>query len=157
MIPTGFGRFTTRLNVTYVDTFKEDGVEVAGTNAGLISTVPRIKGQLALDWDSGPFALTGQANYIHSYWQTALAGSRFVRQDPSFQNGRYPDQVPRYITYNLYGKYQITKNFAVYGSVVNLTDKLPPYDPGFSSTNNYDFSQYDPRGRMFRLGLNYKM
>jgi iron complex outermembrane receptor protein len=45
VLSTGFGRFTTRLNVTYIDTFKEDGVEVAGTNAGLISTGPARKGQ----------------------------------------------------------------------------------------------------------------
>src|SRR5206468_1696018 len=96
-LSTGIGRFTTRFNMTYVDTFKEDGVEVAGTNGGLISTVPRIKGTLALDYDSGPVSATLAANYIHHYWQQLLAGTLFINQDPSFQNGRYPDQVPRYI------------------------------------------------------------
>jgi iron complex outermembrane receptor protein len=154
---TGFGRFTARLNATYVDTFKEDGVEQAGRNDGLISTIPRVKGQFAIDYDNGPLSMTAEMNYIHHYWQGLLAGSRFIPNDPSFQTRVYPDQVPSYTTYSLYGKYQITKNLAVYGSVVNLTDKLPPYDPGFSSTNLYDFSLYDPRGRMFRLGLTYKM
>ena len=39
MLRTSGGRFTTRLNVTYIDTFKEDGVEYAGTNGG-IATYP---------------------------------------------------------------------------------------------------------------------
>jgi iron complex outermembrane receptor protein len=128
-----------------------------GTNGGLIATLPRLKGQFALDWDYGPMSVTGQVNYIHKYWETAIAGTRFIPNDPSFQNGRYPDKVPSYTTYNLYGKYQFTKNLAIYGSIVNLTNELPPYDPGFSSTYNYDFSTYDPRGRQYRLGLTYKM
>ncbi len=156
-LSTGFGRFTTRLNVTYVDTFKEDGVEVAGTNGGLINTIPRVKGILSLDYDNGPLSTTLAANYIHHYWQELLPGSWFVPGDPRFQNGVYPDQVPRYISYDFFAKYNITKNLAISGSIINFTDKLPPYDPGFSSTNLYDFSQYDVRGRQFRLGVHYKI
>ena len=44
----------------------------------------------------------------------------------------------------------------MFGSVVNVTDEVPPYDPGFSGTYLYDFTQYDVRGRQFRVGLNYK-
>jgi iron complex outermembrane recepter protein len=154
---TGIGKFTTRLNVTYVDTFKEDGNEVAGTNGGLISTIPRVKGTLALDYDNGPISATLSANYIHHYWQLLLDGTRFIPQDPRFQNGVYPDQVPRYITYDIYAKYNITKNLSISGSIINFTDKLPPYDPGFSSVDLYDFSQYDIRGRQFRLGVRYAM
>jgi iron complex outermembrane receptor protein len=40
---------------------------------------------------------------------------------------------------------------------VNLGNEKPPFDPGFSSTFNYDFSLYDPRGRQFRLGLTWTM
>jgi hypothetical protein len=43
--------------------------------------------------------------YIHHFWQAFVAGSFFVPGDPRFQNGIYPDQVPRYITYSLFGKY----------------------------------------------------
>ena len=154
---TGVGKFTSRLNVTYIDTFKEDGVEVAGTNGGLISTIPRLKGSLALDYENGPLATTLAMNYIHHYWQFLLPGSWFVPGDPRFQNGVYPDKVPRYITYDIFAKYNITKNLSVSGSIVNFTDKTPPYDPGFSATNLYDFSQYDVRGRQFRLGVQYKM
>lgn len=156
-LSTGFGRFTTRLNVTYIDTFKEDGVEVAGTNGGLISTVPRVKGVLSVDYDNGPLSATVQGRYTHHYWQALLPGSWFVPGDPRFQNGVYPDHVPRYIAYDIFAKYNVTKNLSVSGSIINFTKQLPPYDPGFSATNLYDFSQYDVRGRQFRLGVQYKM
>jgi iron complex outermembrane receptor protein len=152
---TNWGRFTTRLNTTYVDKFEEEGTEFAGTNGGF-NTYPRWKGYLSLDWDQGPWAVTGRLNYIHHYHQYLLAGSFFAPQDPRFQTGTYPAKVPSYTTYDLFARYNITANFYVFGSVVNLTDEVPPYDPGFSATFLYDFTQYDPRGRQYRIGVNYK-
>ena len=105
----------------------------------------------------GPISITGQMNYIHHFWQFFVPGTFYIPNNPAFQTGVYPDQQPRYITYNLYGKYNITKNLSVSGSIINVTGEKPPYDFGFSSTDLYDFSQYDPRGRMYRVGLTYKM
>ena len=155
-LSTSVGKWTARLNATYFDTFKEDGVEVVGSNAGQ-NTIPRVRGFVALDWDTGPLLTTGRMNYTHHYWQAALPSSWFTPQDPRFQNGVYPERVRRHITYDLFAKYSFTKNMSVSGSVLNVTDRLPPYDPGFSSTDLYDFSLFDVRGRQFRLGLQYKM
>ena len=152
---TNWGRFTSRLNATYVDSFEEEGVEYAGTNGGF-NTYPRWKGYVSMDWDQGPWAVTGRVNYIHHYHQQLLAGSFFTPQDPLFQTGTYPVKVPSYTTLDLFGRYNINPNLYVFGSIVNVTDETPPYDPGFSATFNYDFSQYDPRGRQYRLGVNYK-
>ena len=116
-----------------------------------------LKGSPALDFETGPLPTALTMNYIHHCWQFMLPGSWFVPGDPRFQNDVYPDKVPRYITYDIFAKYNITKNLSVSGSIINFTDKLPPYDPGFSATNLSDFSQYDPRGRQFRLGVQYKM
>ena len=154
---TGAGRWTTRANVSYVDSYEQDGVEYAGTNGQGTSTLPRVRGQLALDWDMGGLSSTLTGNYIRHYRQDFLAGSFFAAGDPRFQTGVYPERVPSYITYDIFAKYQLTKNLSVQGSVVNLTNKLPYLDPGFSSTFNYDFSMYDVRGRQFRLGVTWKM
>jgi iron complex outermembrane receptor protein len=152
---TNYGRFTTRLNTTYVDEFEEEGVEFAGTNGGT-NTYPRWKGYVSLDWDQGPWAFTGRVNYIHHYHQQLLAGSFFTPQHPLFQTGTYPVKVPSYTTLDLFGRYNINPDLYVFGSIVNVTDEEPPYDPGFSATFLYDFSQYDPRGRQYRIGVNYK-
>jgi iron complex outermembrane receptor protein len=153
---TEFGRWTARLNMTYVDSFKEDGTQVAGTNGGT-NTIPRTRGQLALDWDYRALSATLATNYIQGYHQQLLAGSFFAPTDPRIQNQVYPERIPSYITYDIFGKYQLTKNLSISGSVVNINNQLPPLDPGFSSTFNYDFSMYDVRGRQYRLGLKWTM
>ncbi len=152
---TSIGRFTSRLNTTYVAKFEEEGEEFVGTNGGS-NTYPRWKGFASLDWDQGPWTVTGRFNYIHHYYQRLLAGSFFTRQDPRFQTGTYPVRVKSYETFDVFGRYNITPNLQVSASVLNIFDRPPPYDPGFSSTNIYDFSQYDVRGRVYRIGASYK-
>ena len=152
-----YGKWTARANFTYVDSWKQDGVEYAGTNGQGTSTLPRTRGNIAVDWDYRAFANTVQMNYIRGYQQQLLPGSWFTQQDPQFQNGLYPERIPSHITYDWFGKYTINKNLSVSAAVININDKKPPYDPGFSATFLYDFSIYDVRGRQFRLGLTYKM
>lgn len=152
---TTYGKFTSRLIVAYINKFEEEGVDYAGTNGGS-NTYPRIKGSFSLNWDQGPWAVTGRVNYIDSYRQELLPGSFFTPQDPRFQTGTYPRKVPSYTTLDLFARYNVTSKLSVSGSILNVTDELPPYDPGFTTTNLYDFSQYDVRGRQFRVGVQYK-
>src|SRR5206468_458558 len=113
--------------------FKEDDVERVGSNGGT-NTIPRIRGTLALDWDQGPWKVTGQMNYTHSVRQDALAASWFTTQAATVQNGTYPDRVGSHTTFDLFGSYQLTKSLKVSGSVLNIFNQHVPYDPGFSST-----------------------
>jgi len=155
---TNWGRFTTRINATYIDEFEEEGVEYAGTNAGT-NSYPRWRGFVSLDWDQGPWAVTGRINYIHSYRQEGLAASYFLPQDPRFQTGTYPEKVPSYTTIDLFGRYNFTAALSVSAAILNVTDETPPYDPWGSSlggTYLYDPALYDIRGRQYRIGLNYK-
>ena len=139
----------------YVAKFEEDGVDNAGRNGGTV-TVPRWKGFASVDWDQGPWTVSGRINYVHSYYQDFLAGSFFTPQDPRFQSGTYPERVPSYTTFDLYGRYNITANLSVSGSVLNIFNRTPPYDPGIDATNFYDFTQYDVRGTIYRVGVSYK-
>ena len=160
-IPTQtLGKFTARFNGNYVISYKLNGAEGAGTNGGVsgtFTTIPRIKYVASMDWDYGAWSLTGRLNYTKGWRQELLGASFFSPQDPRFQTGTYPEKTPSYYTVDIFGKYQITKNLAVSASVANLFDKKPPYDPGFDATNNYDFSQFDVRGRLVRVNLNWKM
>jgi iron complex outermembrane receptor protein len=157
MLPTETsGRFRLGGKLAYVRSFKEAGAEVAGSNEGS-NTIPRIKASLALDWDSGPWAVTYTAHYTHSYHQEQLASSYFTEQSQDFQNGVYPERVPSHSTYDLFVGYEVNKNLSMNASVVNLFDRTPPYDPGFSTTYLYDFSLYDVRGRQLRVNFKYKL
>ncbi len=152
---TTFGAFATRLIASYVDKFEEDGVPYAGTNGGT-NTYPRLKGNLAVNWDQGAWQVTGRANYVHGYRQLLLGGSFFAPQDPRFQTGTYPRKVPSYTTWDLVTRYNLTPRFQVSAAVLNLTDETPPYDPGFSTTYMYDFTQYSVLGRQIRVGATYR-
>ncbi len=153
---TDVGKWTTRVNWTYFDSFKEDDVEVVGSNAGT-NTIPRSKGVVGLDWDYRGFAATVNVNYTHGYYQRFVASSFFTAQDPRFQNSTYPDKVRAYRTVDLFARYNVNKNLQITASILNAEDETPPYDPGFSTTNLYDFSLFDVRGRQYRIGLKYTM
>ncbi len=154
---TAMGRWTARANFSYVDTFEEEGTQYAGTNGGS-NTIPRTRGNVAFDWDYRALAATFQVNYIRGFEQQLLPGSWFTAPaDPNFQNGIYPSRIPSRTTYDFFARYNITKNLSISGSVININDKKPPYDPGFSGTFLYDFSVYDIRGRRFALGMSWKM
>ncbi|WP_343630084.1 TonB-dependent receptor [Roseateles sp.] len=157
-VPTSFGKFTFRGNLIYVSSFKEDGEEYVGTNGGS-NTIPRIRAGFTTDFDYGPWSITGGLNYTHKVRQTLLPGSYTSVYDPTgkYQNGAYPEFVRSNTTFDLYGRYNITKKLQASVSVLNVFNRMPPYDPGFSSTSLYDFSLYDTRGRQFRATLKYSM
>ncbi len=153
---TTLGKFGLRLGGNYVIKFEEDGVDYNNSNGGS-NTIPRLKASAAVDWDYGPFAVTTSWNYTKGWRQEGLPGSYFAPQNPNFQTGTAREKTPDYYTFDLFGRYNITKNLTVSGAVVNLLNRKPPYDPGFSGTYLYDFSQFDPRGRLYRLNLTYRM
>lgn len=149
---SSIGKFTTRANLTYVDSFKEEGDEYAGTNGGS-NTYPRTRGILGLDWDYQGWSFTANVNYIRGYYQVFLPGSYYT-PSPT-QNGVYPERISHYRTLDLFGRYQVNKNISVTASVINVEGTKPPYDPAWSTF--FDYTLYDVRGRQIRLGLSYEM
>jgi iron complex outermembrane receptor protein len=152
---TSLGRFNTRLNAAYVTRFEVDGVEYAGTNGDGTRTIPRVKGNLTAGWERGSVLAQLAVNYIHRYHQQLLDPS-FFTAGTAGQTGTYPTKVPSYTTIDLFARWDVTPNLQVSGSILNVTDEVPPYDPGFDPTNLYDFSQYDVRGRIIRVGVKYR-
>ncbi len=148
------GRFALNGTVTYIHSFKEDGTEYVGTNGGN-STLPRTRGSASLNFDNGPWSLTGRVNYTHSYYQQSVAASYFTNRDPRFQTGVLPDRVGSNTTVDLFARYRFNSNLTASLSVQNVMNKMPPYDPAW--TNLTDISLYSVIGRTIRVGLQYKM
>jgi iron complex outermembrane receptor protein len=151
---TTIGRFTTRLNTSYINKYEVEGDEFAGRNG--FGSIPRFRGFVSMDWEQGAFLVNGRVNYIHSYTQQLLAASFFAPQDPRFQTGTYDAKIPSYTTVDLFGRWNITPKLSVTAAVGNIFDELPPYDPGASATFVYDFTQYSPFGRTYRVGATYR-
>lgn len=160
-VRSSIGRFVTRMNVAYVDEFEEEGLVSVGRNDGS-NTIPRIKGALSLEWEQGPWTLFSRINYIHHYynaaWPLVFGPSAQVEStaNRAFQNGAIKQRIHAYTTLDAFGRYAITPKFSISGSISNIFDYDPPLDPGFSTANNYDFSQYNVLGRTYRIGATYK-
>jgi iron complex outermembrane receptor protein len=153
---TSYGRFGVRLNGSYINKFEVEGTDYAGDN-GFGNALPRIRALLSLDWEQGAYGLTGRINYIDSYEQLQLPASYFQPLGMPFQNGTYPRDVASVTTFDLVGRWNVTPKLTLTGSVVNITDEKPPYDPqGNTSVFTYDFTQYSVVGIQFRIGAAYR-
>jgi iron complex outermembrane recepter protein len=152
--PTSYGRFAFGVGGSYIAQFKIDDTEFAGSDGN--GSLPRVRANATVNYDSGPWSARVGVNYIHSYYSTLLAGSFFTPQDPRFQSGIFGDKIGSRTTLDLFGGYKFNSALNVNASILNVTNELPPYDPGASSTYLYDFTQYDVRGRQFRLSMTYK-
>lgn len=154
-ITTSYGKLGFGIAATYIEQFNIEGSDYVGNNGN--GSLPRIRGNVNVNWDQGPYSATLRANYIHSYQQQFLAASYFATtNDPRFQTGVYGDKIGSRTTLDLYGAYEFNNKLKISASVLNLANLRPPYDPGASATYLYDFSQYDVRGRAFRANLTYK-
>ncbi len=151
---TDYGRITATTNFSYIESFKEDGVEYVGSNGGS-NTIPHARGNFALNLDKGGFAFTGRINHTRGFYQRALVSSWFTPQDPRFQNGVLPPKTASNTTFDLFARYNIDRNMIVSVSMLNAANKMPPFDPAW--TNLTDISLYDVRGRQLRFGFTYRM
>jgi iron complex outermembrane receptor protein len=168
---TSIGKFTAKFNGSYVDTYQYvdaggDRHDFAGSNEAWdylnTSAIPRWKAVVSLDWDQGPWSATAKVNYIAGYRRSEGLSSANLRffTGPNAntipQTGLLPFKAPPFTTFDLFGSYQVTSKFTLNASVLNLTNRLPPFDPVFSTTYFYDRFTYDVRGRIVRVGASYK-
>ncbi|GAB3268256.1 TonB-dependent receptor [Chitinimonas naiadis] len=141
---TQFGRFTTALDATYLISYKvppalgEEAVEYAGNNG--YGALPRTKGSLTLGWDKNEWTTKVKLNYTSGWQQQSADGQ---------------DRVAGQVTTDVYANYDVTKQLGLSFSVLNAFNRTPPYDASDAS-NGFDFTQYDLRGRYYRLTANYK-
>jgi len=165
------GKLTGSLTWTHLLHFKrtlEDGTtyEYAGTDGptSLSSSagMPKDKATLALTWDRGPLSLTGTVNYVSGTKNVEYEG------DPNgcllyFSDGSDAPgpgcKAGSFTTFDLTGKYQVTKALQVYGGITNLFDRAAPYDlSAFYGITHYNasYNQAGAIGRTFTLGLKYE-
>jgi iron complex outermembrane recepter protein len=133
------GEFSAGLESSYIDSQKQDGVELVDTYSQF-GPVVRWKHALSLDWKSGPWNAGVFYNHVAGYRDQG--GTR---------------DVGAWETVDVAVVYRGIKNLTLRAGVANLFDKKPPYSrQGDYFHVGYDPTIADPRGRTFTLGLNHR-
>ncbi|HTX24583.1 MAG TPA: TonB-dependent receptor [Steroidobacteraceae bacterium] len=178
------GKFTFRGSWTHLIDYSyyADGqtFELAGTHgpSGISGDTgnPKDRAVFTLDWDRGPWDVTGTLNYTSSFsildpsagetscfvaaasGFTSLYGERWTG-DNAFIDSHC--SVNSFVDVDLYTRYEFTKNFEVHLSVLNVFNKQPPldletYGGGAELAYDQSFEQIGAIGRYFTVGASYK-
>jgi iron complex outermembrane recepter protein len=180
------GKLTANVDWTYVRSFKrilDSGAEFeyAGTHGPYVLSsaagTPKNRATFELSWDRGPASLTGRINYVGpmravdnsspGYDPTTAEGNTppATATEPFTCGVYYPNgspapsgcQIAAFTTFDLSGKYQISKNFEINGSILNLFNKRAPWDPYTYGGVNYNptYHQAGAVGTFINLGAKY--
>jgi len=172
-----YGKLTSDINASHIFnyTLTTGGftVELAGTHgpSGISGDTgtPQTRIQWTLNWDKGPLSLAGTVNYIGHYDVTdpsnqqlnTCVGAIDGNFNGSFNGVNTPVQgvctVGSFTTLDLYGSYQLTKQFNLHGSILNAFDRQPPLDLQTYGGSNYNPSlhQAGAVGRALSIGGTY--
>lgn len=146
----GWGNFTVAGSWTHLLSFKQPLVagqapyDGAGNNRH--GALPRTRGTTSLNWAVGDWSSTLSLQYVSGYDQRVAT----VTSNPGLR-----DRIKPYHQLDLYVAYEGIPNTTLSLSVLNLTDKDPPFDPAGGS-NGFDISQYNLRGQFVSLGARYR-
>jgi iron complex outermembrane receptor protein len=134
---------------------------------------PRNRAKWAFTWEDGPVELTTTINYISGYsvidpsdaqytCTSALNGafntSNYSGDGPFFPTGStIPQQfcnVPSFTDVDMYGSWQINRNWSLHASIDNLFDRKAPEDAQTYAAPNFNPSLHmnGAIGRFFTIG-----
>ncbi|HEX4235925.1 MAG TPA: TonB-dependent receptor [Caldimonas sp.] len=186
------GNLTGILTWTHTSTYKRtdaqgNTTDYVGTQGPIVLSAgagtPKDRASFSLTWDRGPFAVTGQVNYIaslklvdHNGEQVTPNADGTVTDNTnglvyanngdlncaSFDTAGNPYggcKLPSFTTFDLFGKWNPTKNWEVNASIQNLFDTKAPFDPylvlTYGINYNQTWHQSGAIGRFFTIGAKY--
>jgi outer membrane receptor protein involved in Fe transport len=115
--------------------------------AGDLQGSPRLRGSLALSYERAKLSLTASARYIGA-----------LRYDNTFVEALdiNDNRIPATAFFDFSARYDMRRNFQLFGVVRNLFDKAPPVAPtSFGYPTSPVF--YDVIGRTYRVGFRYEL
>jgi iron complex outermembrane receptor protein len=178
------GKLTASLNWTHVKSFAReiDGVkyEYAGTHGPFVLSsaagTPKDRFTFDLTWDYSNVSATVRANYVSSMMAVDHTNAPY---DPEATEGVTPPpgatracgayfpngsaapsedcRVASFTTFDLFGRWNVTKQLSLSASITNVFDRLAPWDPYTYGGVNYDpsYHQDGAVGRYFKIGAKY--
>lgn len=162
---SSYGRLTTGLTVSQMFEFKRT---VNGETKNFVGThgdtslsgnggTPRTRASASVAWDRGPFNLTTSVNYVSGIEDKNEAGGKCLDVDPVTEKPLLGCSVASFTTVDLFGRWDVTKQWQVTAAVANLFDRLAPLDVQTYGRVNYNPSlhQSGAVGRYFTVGARY--
>jgi iron complex outermembrane receptor protein len=159
------GRFKADAHWTRTKSWKliDGGVttDYAGTHgncdvSNCIGT-PKDKVVVTLNWDYRAFGASALFNWrssMSNYADTSGGECLYTFADGS--DAPAGCKIPAFWTVDLNGRWDINKQFQLYGSIANVTDKVAPLDPTTYGAINYNpMDVSGALGRYYRIGVKY--
>ena len=161
-----YGNFAAAVEFSHTFNFKRtfsNGItnQYAGTHGPTFLSssagMPADKGNLVLSWDRGPWNVAGTIRYISGMKDIesdqqpdCLTGSSFGVEGFC--------HVASFTTLDLSASYKGFKNWEIFGSVINVFNRIAPFDysAGYGIYNyNFNYALSGATGTMFNLGVRY--
>ncbi len=164
-----YGKFSAELQWTHMFEFKRtlggvtiDYVDSHGpTSLSSSAGTPQDRFNVILGWSQGPWNVTGTVRYVGPIPDLESKGQ-------TDQDGDNPClhidltgpscKTPSFTTLDLAASYTGFKNWKIYGSIINVFNRLAPFDPqaGYGLYNyNFNYAQSGATGTIFNLGAKY--
>jgi iron complex outermembrane recepter protein len=155
-----YGRLNLALNATqYVD-YRGNNVSSEPLTSSLgFRNFPKWRAQFRASWEVGSWVNTGTVNYLAAMKtfpnpaiQSATTQTQIATcgQITSFYLGNCT--IPAYITIDVSTEYRGFKNWRLTGSIRNLANTRPSFDP---IARPFNSTWYQPQGMTFALGARY--
>ena len=166
-----YGMVTTEFQWTHVFNYSQvlGGIEYkyVGTSGNYDvssgSGTPQDRWNLILGWAQGPWNVTGTVRYVSGYDEVPFQGVSSSLSDPDggclgIQYAGSNCSVASFTTLDLAATYSGFKNWQIFGSVVNVFNRIAPYAPAaaYGLINyNYNYAYSGATGTQFNLGARY--
>jgi iron complex outermembrane receptor protein len=135
-------------------------VDFAGTHGNCDVTncagTPRNKVNMHFNWDYNQWRWTATLNYRDKFKNVLFQGDACASTFADGTDAPNGCEIASFYTIDLVARWKPAPKWEVFGSIQNITNKLPPLDPltyGAASYNPADFA--GARGRLFTLGARY--
>ena len=162
-----WGNLTTQLQWTHVlrysqsfsdgTTYRFEGTQ-GDVGTGSSPGTPADRVNLIVGWQRGPWAVTGTLRYVSDYDSVYYQSYR-EETGACVSPLDGPDcHVSSFTTLDLSAQYGGFKNWQIFGSVINVFNRIAPFNPaiaGNSVNYNYNYAFSGATGTQFNLGLRY--
>ncbi len=165
--PKEWGALTTEFQWTHIFNFTQtftDGqtFSYAGTqgNYGVSSGAgtPVDRMNLIVGWNRGAWNMTGTVRYISDYQSIYWKGDEALDGCVSTEDKPPACHVSSFTTLDLSASYTGFKNWQIFGSIINVFNRISPFNPAaaYGGVNfNYNYAFSGATGTQFNLGARY--